>query len=317
MLTGDELPSAGTARLGPNGGFDIIAQPASVRKLMGYCPQHDALHLKLTGRETLQFYGRLRGIPEERLTGMVNNLIERLSLGDYADREAGKYSGGNKRKLSVGIALIGNPPIVFLDEPTTGIDPVSRRYMWDFISETMAKRAVILTTHSMEECEALCSRIGIIGNGQLCCIGTSQHLKQRFGRGLQLHISTGAQELGPAKDFILEHFPQATALEAYGNNLKYQIDTKMSLPEVFTLIEKNREAANIAEYSVGQTTLEQIFLNFAKASELETLSEEARQARGTVIKMVVRDNGQDLVPEDEAAFETIRSQSMKSGIAMH
>jgi len=170
----------------------------------------------------LRFYGRIRGIPDAKLQKMVDFLIKRLSLGKYAKRPAGTYSGGNKRKLSVAIALIGNPPIVFLDEPSTGMDPVSRRFMWDFISETMAERAVILTTHrfvspfgsflpcearcaflscdSMEECEALCSRIGILVAGSLKCIGSSQHLKHRFGRGFQLDISTGANDPAPAQE---------------------------------------------------------------------------------------------------------------------
>jgi len=187
-LVGDEIPTSGKAFLG---GFNIATQPDEVHQLMGYCPQFDALHDLLTSRETLTFYGRLRGVPEENLYQMVDYLINRLSLNEYADNPAGTYSGGNKRKLSVAIALIGNPKVVFLDEPSTGMDPVSRRFMWDFISETMATRAVILTTHSMEECEALCNRIGILAAGSLRCIGTSQHLKHEFGRGFQLDISTG------------------------------------------------------------------------------------------------------------------------------
>lgn len=125
MLTGDVIPSAGRGFIG---GFDIARHPSKVRRLMGYCPQFDALHGELTGIETLQFYGRLRGIPAERLDSMVEYLIDRLSLREYANRPTGTYSGGNRRKVCVGIALIGNPPVVLLDEPSTGMDPVSRRY---------------------------------------------------------------------------------------------------------------------------------------------------------------------------------------------
>merc|ERR1711966_361310 len=108
----------------------------------------------MTGEETLYFYGRIRGVPEGRLKEMVDYLAEKLTLtqDNQHKRPAGTYSGGNRRKLSVGVALIGNPPVVFLDEPSTGMDPVSRRFMWDFISQSMTDRAVILTTHSMEEC---------------------------------------------------------------------------------------------------------------------------------------------------------------------
>jgi len=112
----------------------------------------------------------------------VEKLITFLGLAAYAKHPCGTYSGGNKRKLSLGMALIGNPRIVFLDEPSTGMDPQARRDMWNLISQTMSGRSVILTTHSMEECEALCERIGIMVAGQFRCIGSSQHLKSKFGR---------------------------------------------------------------------------------------------------------------------------------------
>jgi ABC-type multidrug transport system ATPase subunit len=171
--------------------FSQYQDSLSARRLIGYCPQFDALFEFLTGREHLHFYARVRGLTDHQRDTAVDALLERLSLVEFADRPAGTYSGGNKRKLSVAIALIGNPPVVFLDEPSTGVDPVSRRFLWDFLSETMADRAAILTTHSLEECEALCSRIGILTLGQLRCIGTAQHLKDKYGRGFQLDIAVG------------------------------------------------------------------------------------------------------------------------------
>jgi len=157
---------------------------------------------------------------------------------------------------------------VFLDEPSTGMDPVARRFMWDFISETMSGRAVILTTHSMEECEALCDRIGIFSNGQLRCIGTSQHLKTRFGTGLQLDISTSDKDPEPAKKFITSTFPSAEEIEIIPPKLKYKLEEKnLRLSQIFSLIEKNKDNVNITDYSIGQTTLEQIFINFAKQGQ--------------------------------------------------
>lgn len=279
MLTGDELPTSGTATLA---GWDIIAHPQQVRRLMGYCPQFDALHALMTARETLEFYGRLRGISEQKLGRMVDFLLKRLTLTQYADRPAGTYSGGNKRKLSVAIALIGNPKVVFLDEPSSGMDPVSRRFMWDFISETMAGRSVILTTHSMEECEALCQRIGILVAGQMRCIGSAQHLKHRFGRGFEVDVSTGAADINPVLNWINQHFASATIVEAYGGKIKFKIPQSASdspdsssssspspsnghtLRSVFAAIENVKSRVGISEYSVCQTTLEQIFIYFAK-----------------------------------------------------
>jgi ABC-type multidrug transport system ATPase subunit len=128
------------------------------------------------------------GMPAALRPRFITDMLARLELTEFSDVVSGSYSGGNKRKLSVGVALIGNPPVVFLDEPSTGMDPAARRSMWNLISETMAGRSVMLTTHSMEECEALCSRIGIMVNGGLVCLGSSQHLKSRFGRGFVLQV---------------------------------------------------------------------------------------------------------------------------------
>lgn len=114
MLTGDVTPSQGAAYIG---GYSIAHYPAQVRRLMGYCPQFDALFDLMTSREVLRFYGQIRGIPDAQIERMVAYLIDRLSLTEYADRPCGTYSGGNKRKLSVAIALIGNPPVVFLYAP--------------------------------------------------------------------------------------------------------------------------------------------------------------------------------------------------------
>merc|ERR1712223_1462395 len=125
----------------------------------------------------------------------VNLLLKVLSLTKYKNRKAGTYSGGNKRKLSVAIAMIGNPPILFLDEPSTGMDPMARRSMWDFIRQTMKGRCVILTTHSMGECEALCHKLCIMTDGQLRCLGTPQHLKSKFGHGYQLDLDLEKDEV--------------------------------------------------------------------------------------------------------------------------
>jgi ABC-type multidrug transport system ATPase subunit len=278
MLSGDVIPTAGTAYLG---GHNIMTNVVEVRRLIGYCPQFDALHQRLTGKETLEFYGRIRGIPEDRLPSMIEYLLGRLSLTQYADVPAGQYSGGNRRKLSVGVALIGNPKIVFLDEPSTGMDPVSRRFMWNFISETMADRSVILTTHSMEECEALCNRIGILVRGELKCIGSSQHLKHRYGRGFQIDVSVDEEKVEQAQAFFHQTFPGISVLEIYGGHIKYQTksDPNVTLRSIFSIVEKHRAEMGIIDYSVGQTTLEQIFINFAKeGARQEALEAEAKAA---------------------------------------
>ena len=158
MLTGDELPTSGTASIN---GYDVITQTSSIQKERGFCPQTDPLLDMLTGREQLTLFARLRGIPARFVGEVVWSLLDRLGLGKICDRRCGSYSGGNKRKLSLAIAMVGDPSVLFLDEPSTGMDPVSRRFMWSVISAVADSRSVILTSHSVRPrtspSHALCS----------------------------------------------------------------------------------------------------------------------------------------------------------------
>lgn len=188
ILTGAQLPTSGDAWLGSK---NILTQQKEVRRLIGYCPQHDALLDKLTVREHLMLFGRIKGVPAEQLDKFVCDMMRRLDLTPHEHKLASTLSGGNKRKLSVAIALMGSPPLVFLDEPSTGVDPASRRFMWDLISRLSTQRqecTVVLTTHNMEEAEALCSSIGIMVGGRLQCLGSNQRLKARYGHGYQLEV---------------------------------------------------------------------------------------------------------------------------------
>eukprot|EP01083_Nonionella_stella_P079939 219442_1 len=264
MITMDILPTRGTALLG---GKSILTDQADVRHLIGYCPQFDALIESLSARETLTLYARIKNVPEGLIPRFVDDLIHKIGLTEYADRPCGTYSGGNKRKLSVGIALIGNPRICLLDEPSTGMDPRSRRFMWNLISSTMKDRSVILTTHMMEECQALCHRIGIMVDGRLKCLGSLSHLQTKFGSGYQLDINTGRrrEDVRRLKAFVNRTFPDATLLEIHGSNVKYRIPKlNTSLGKVFRVIEDNKENVNIVNYCVSEITLEQIFIHFAR-----------------------------------------------------
>lgn len=276
MLTGDLIPSRGDALLA---GKSVVSEASAVRSRIGYCPQFDAIDPLLTAEEALTFYGRIRGVPEKRLERMVKYLSRKLTLDqdNQHNRPCGGYSGGNKRKLSVGIALIGNPPVVFLDEPSTGMDPVSRRFMWDFISQTMIERAVILTTHSMEECEALCSRIGILVHGRLRCLGSAQHLKNRFGTGFEFLLSVKDNAVQHTRDFVMRSFKDVEEIECYGGSIKYQLGRQeMKLSAIFQLLEDHKESLGIMDYSIGQSTLEQIFIRFASQGDRELAKEQER-----------------------------------------
>uniref|UniRef100_A0A8C7ZMS5 P-type phospholipid transporter n=1 Tax=Oryzias sinensis TaxID=183150 RepID=A0A8C7ZMS5_9TELE len=265
MLTGDTLVTSGEAYLA---GKSVTTEIDEVHQNMGYCPQFDAINDLLTGREHLEFYAILRGVPEKEVCEVAEWGIRKLGLVKYVDKSAGSYSGGNMRKLSTAIALIGGPPVVFLDEPTTGMDPKARRALWNAILSIIKEgRSVVLTSHSMEECEALCTRMAIMVNGRFRCLGSVQHLKNRFGDGytIILRVAGPDPDLRPVMDFIERELPGSTLKEKHRNMLQYQLPSSLtSLARIFSLLSKNKEMLCIEDYSVSQTTLDQVFVNFAK-----------------------------------------------------
>ncbi|CAF4800489.1 unnamed protein product [Rotaria magnacalcarata] len=181
MITGDETIDQGSIVID---GIDISGNLRLAQRRMGYCPQFDALIDLLTGEETLYMFARLRGVQEHQIPQIATALIELMNLRKHANKPVYAYSGGNKRKLSAAVALIGDPSIVFLDEPTTGMDPKARRHFWNAIAQFRDHgKPIILTSHSMEECEALCTRLAIMVNGKFKCLGSIQHLKSKFGEG--------------------------------------------------------------------------------------------------------------------------------------
>lgn len=167
-----------------------------VNEYIGVCPQFDLLWPSLSVFEHLKFYATLKGINESIMTESIEESLRDVDLLEWKDTPSCELSGGMQRRLSIAIALVANPSVVFLDEPSSGLDPSHRRKMWDILLRKLSlivgcknKTSIILTTHLMEEAEALCDRIGIISKGDLKCIGTTQELKDSFGEGYRLHIN--------------------------------------------------------------------------------------------------------------------------------
>jgi len=277
MLTGEFAPSDGNATVRGRADDSGAARKLSIksdlneaRKVMGYCPQFDGIQPNMTAREHLRFYAMIRGVPPASLEHTVDQLLTRMDLVQYADRQAGGYSGGNKRKLSVGIALVGDPPLVLLDEPSTGMDPEARRFMWDVISTTMQHRCVVLTSHSMEECEALCQKVGIMVKGEFKCIGSIQHLKSRFGEGYNLDFTVPHGLKQETMTLIAQKLPMVALVEDQEIVLKYRVPPGTSIPQMFRLLEAL--AGDFGplgvEHSLTQTTLEQVFVKFAEENPL-------------------------------------------------
>ena len=323
-------------------GKEISGKFNELKKIFGYCPQFDAIFEYLTVYENLEFYARIKGIKRDLVHQLVTSMIEEMSLSEFTNKISGRMSGGNKRKLSVAISMIGNPPIILLDEPSTGMDPEARRFMWSVIHKMSTKgrkSSVIMTTHSMDEAETLCRRMGIMVNGQFICIGTANEIKEKYGYGYeadirikpipqekQLDILDDAEldinlkvtnknvkeiltklgkesyydELWPGKlgeriqktlninrtmnigillnwVFFVEnalkfikvgkpYFSEIILSEHIENNFLFRLkkgNESKSIGFFFGLFDRSKDECNITEYTIQQTSLEQIFNKFA------------------------------------------------------
>ncbi|XP_075748661.1 ATP binding cassette subfamily A member 3 [Rhipicephalus microplus] len=284
MLTATIKPSEGDAFVD---GYSVTNKTKQVLRRIGYCPQTDALPDFLTGREVLTLYARIRGIPESRLGDVCRALAQLFYFTPHLDSTLDTYSGGNKRKVSTAVAFIGSPQLVILDEPSTGMDPVAKRCVWHTLQELIVRGcSIILTSHSMEECEAMCSRLAIMVNGCLCCLGSPQHLKNKFGSGYSIMIKVaGAKpsvtsltsfssysskedslgtEMEGVKSYMQARLPGIELIGAHNGLLEFHLSAPdLSWAEVFDVMDQAKGVFNVADYSVAQLTLEQVFLHFA------------------------------------------------------
>ena len=299
MLTGDVAISNGTATLD---GFDVATELARARQRVGYAPQFDALIDLMTGRELLTMYARLRGMQAGLIDAEVDRLVDCLRITKHADRLTKTYSGGNKRKLSTALALIGGPPIVLLDEPTSGMDPLARRALWRVLMQAMKSgQTIILTSHSMDECDALCSTLAIMVNGVFKCFGSPQHLKTKFSNGYSIEVMVADERGGDAAvDFVTASFPSAALEDKQATTVNFRLqeeDTELS--RVFAAMEAGRQNGVLLDYSVSQTTLEEVFKTFAEDQrDVEDREEEYRNWTADVADAAAG----DLAPVPEHAL---------------
>uniref|UniRef100_G3SKM3 ATP binding cassette subfamily A member 13 n=1 Tax=Gorilla gorilla gorilla TaxID=9595 RepID=G3SKM3_GORGO len=272
MLNGELSPTSGHAIIRtPMGDAVDLSSAGAAGVLIGYCPQQDALDELLTGWEHLYYYCSLRGIPRQCIPEVAGDLIRRLHLEAHADKPVATYSGGTKRKLSTALALVGKPDILLLDEPSSGMDPCSKRYLWQTIMKEVREGcAAVLTSHSMEECEALCTRLAIMVNGSFKCLGSPQHIKNRFGDGytVKVWLCKEANQHCTVSDHLKLYFPGIQFKGQHLNLLEYHVPKRWGcLADLFKVIENNKTFLNIKHYSINQTTLEQVFINFASEQQ--------------------------------------------------
>jgi len=276
ILAGNMEASSGQAAIA---GFSTATQRRQIYSCLGICPQFDVLWGDLSVEEHLLLYARLHGVPTNLEAARTRQVAEQVELdGDAFQQPSSALSGGMRRRLSIGISLITNPKVLFLDEPTTGLDPETRQNIWRVLAKAKAGRAMVLTTHSMEEADALATRIGIMAQGSLLCLGSQLRLKNLYGDGLQLKVTLEPNSDPAATErFVRERICKnvrtmfSSAAQFNQRNQIYILprEEPVSVPEVFRVMEEQSRAAGVREWSLTLTSLEDVFINLVTAAANE------------------------------------------------
>ena len=246
-------------------GIDTYNNFEKISMLIGYCPQYEAIFNYLTVKENLEFYARIKGVKIQYLDQLVKAMITEMSLDEYSDKIAGKLSGGNKRKLSVAISLLCNPQIILLDEPSTGMDPEARRFMWSIIHKTTKlgkKSSVTMTTHSMDEAETLCKRMGIMVNGEFICLGKASQIKERYGYGYEIDIRIKPLSTEQQNEIIKRINKDDPTLASDKININFSIDSSIQNP-----IKYNKKT------KINKENIKDILIKLNKSNYIDELKE--------------------------------------------
>eukprot|EP01080_Neovahlkampfia_damariscottae_P005699 gene5699-9519_t len=265
MLTGLISISGGDAFIL---GYNVKTEINKIRQFIGICPQHDIFWPNLSAYEHLSLYASIKGIPFQDINREVSKLLKSVKLQKVGSNLVETFSGGMKRRLSVAMSLIGNPMIVFLDEPTTGLDPKSKRDVWELINELKKDKLVFLTTHSMEEADALADQIAIMSNGKIKCLGDSLYLKSKYGGGYSLTINLyEVEKIDQIVKLVQEIHPDSNVISKNSGNILFKLtSTSGDFPELLSEIEKKEEEKIIKNWGISQTSLEEVYLAVTKSN---------------------------------------------------
>lgn len=243
-------------------------QRQEVLKEIGIVHQFDILYPELSVSEHLQMYGGLKGVTKKDSLEWALYIAKKVALGgELFHRPCKNLSGGMKRRLSIAIALLSNPKILFLDEPTTGLDPAMKQSIWEIIEQMQENRCIVLTTHAMDEAEALCTRVGIMAEGRLKCIGTLLQLQKRYGGTFELTFM-GSQSKRDLDDFLNHFSESAKCVSSFGQTLVYTIDnTCMDLTSLLTMILQGKDQGLYSGWGISNTSLDEVFCAVLAESE--------------------------------------------------
>jgi ABC-2 type transport system ATP-binding protein len=243
-------PTGGTARIM---GYDILKQPYRVKETIGVSPQETVISERLNSRENLELIGRTHGIEAAELKTRSQELLATMGLASRAKDQVRKFSGGMKRRLNIIMALVHDPQVVFLDEPTLGLDPQARRAIWEYIGRLKKQKTILLTTHYMDEADSLADRIGIIDEGKIVALGTSHELKNSLLEKQTMVVQ--AQEITPQA--IEKLRSKYAEVEAAGDTLKIS-DKQLGFQEIVSLLHEAGVAVRSAY--IKEPTLDDVFL---------------------------------------------------------
>jgi ABC-2 type transport system ATP-binding protein len=252
-------PDAGTARVA---GHDAVGDAGAVRRLIGYVPQESGVDRRATGRENLQLQGRVYGMKRADLRRRIDELLEIVGITDAADRTVDGYSGGMRRRLDIALGLVHRPRVLFLDEPTTGLDPEARVSMWEEVGRLASQESltILLTTHYLEEADELADRLAIVSQGRVVAEGTPNELKSRLiGDAVHVELADGRMEDARR---VLEgvEAPVETTL-ADGRTLISRVpDGGQALPGILAAL--SGEGIPVASVSVNRPSLDDVYLHY-------------------------------------------------------
>jgi len=245
-------------------GIDVMDKPSEALCHVAVVPQFDFFDSNLNVEDILLFYGRLKGVARSRERFVARLIAERVGLdGDSFLTKSSALSSGQSRRLTIAVALVSNPPVLLLDEPGTGVDVHSRREIWDIIAKVQKNKAVLLTTHSMEEADTLAQRIGVMASGSLRCLGTPLHLKKKFGSGYRLEVVSDDE--GAVCGFVKKMWPGADLCSDGERKLmRFSLPEHAKLSDIFEEIEKNRHSLEILQWCCGEVDLNEVFIRIAE-----------------------------------------------------
>jgi ABC-2 type transport system ATP-binding protein len=258
MLTTLVLPTSGTARVG---GHDIVRTPNEVRQVIGVIPQAMTSDLDLSAEENMSIFAKLYGIPREKRRRMIDELIEAVDLGQWRDKPVKMFSGGMRRRLEIARGLVHEPKIFFLDEPTTGLDPVSRVAVWEMLSRLKRERdlTILVTTHYMDEADKLCDRIAIIDHGRLAALDSPLKLKASIPGRNVIEVSFSAVPAGWRETLLA--LPEVEDVKA--DEHVFRISSNNGPRTTVEIMEAARRAGlTLASLSVQSTTLDDVFVRY-------------------------------------------------------